>query len=162
MQQGPPRFLSVLLISSSSRERAWKSWRCAVCHHRPLLCPIMVRYGNPSGLFLRRSLFVWYRRAFLSSACSFLYFGPDASCHIRLRLARPSRSSVKPKMMNKVIEEEEDSTPIAEDLFKNCLTRSRRWATPQSRVRRTWKKAATSTVNAAKDAKQELPSAARS
>ncbi len=75
---------------------------------------------------------------FLILLFGFLIFGPDKLPAMAKTLGKAiAKFRSAQDEMNKVIKEEKIFDPDAEDRSRTRSTRSRRWATPQSRVRRT-------------------------
>ena len=75
---------------------------------------------------------------FLILLFGFLIFGPDKLPAMAKTLGKAiAKFRSAQDEMNKVIKEERSSTPTRKTRSRTRSTRSRRWVTPQSRVRRT-------------------------
>lgn len=93
---------------------------------------------------------------FLILLFGFLIFGPDKLPAMAKTLGKAiAKFRSAQDEMNKVIKEEKIFDPDAEDPFKNPLDALEKMGNAAESGAKNVKKAATSTVNAAKDAKQE-------
>lgn len=93
---------------------------------------------------------------FLILLFGFLVFGPDKLPAMAKTLGKAiAKFRSAQDEMNKVIKEEKIFDPDAEDPFKNPLDALEKMGNAAESGAKNVKKAATSTVNAAKDAKQE-------
>ena len=93
---------------------------------------------------------------FLILLFGFLIFGPDKLPAMAKTLGKAiAKFRSAQDEMNKVIKEEKIFVPDAEDPFKNPLDELEKMGNAAESGAKNVKKAATSTVNAAKDAKQE-------